>query len=133
MESNSNSKAEEEPKTSSISSSDSFTRLKVEIYYSAREPIEPFTNQNGPAKDWNPWTPFQSVYNFKLACWFIESEIPKTGIDRFFNMSLVANNSTFLSGHILHKLISSMEIDMRENSQLMQKMKFYNSIEILYY
>ena len=51
MESNGNSEAEEEPKTSSISSSDSSTGPKVKTYPFAGEPIEPFTNWNGPAKD----------------------------------------------------------------------------------
>ena len=133
MESNGNSEAEEEPKTSSISSSDSSTEPKVKTYPSAGEPIEPFTNWNGLAKDWNPWMPFQSAYDFKLAHWFIESETPKTGIDRFFNMGLAANGSTFSSGHTLHKLIGCMEIDMGENSWSMQKMEFCGSTEVLYY
>ena len=54
VESNGNFEAEEKLKTSSISSSDSSTRPKVEIYPSAREPIELFTNWNGLTKDWNP-------------------------------------------------------------------------------
>jgi len=125
--------SEEEPSTASIPGSDSSTGPKVETYPCAGEPIEPFTNWNGPTEDWNPWTPFQSAYDFKLARWFIESQTPKTGIDRFFSMGLAVSGSTFSSGHTLHKLIDCMEIDMGENCWSTQKMEFCDSTEVLYY
>jgi hypothetical protein len=124
---------EEELVPPSVSGSDAATGPRIETYLSAGEPIERLVSSNVPIEDRNPWSPFRSAHDFKLARWFIENATPKTGIDKFFNMGLAASDGSFSSGHTLRKLISKMDIDIGENSWSTQEMEFCGSTETLYY
>jgi len=50
----------------------------------------------------NPWAQFASAQGFKLAYWFIESKVSKTGINDYFSNDI--GNSTSVTYHSMHTL-----------------------------
>ena len=61
---------------------------------------------------WNPWAPFKSLEDFKLARFFIMSKTPKGMIDQYFRDRLhpASEHLSFTSGHTLHKMMKKMTL-----------------------
>jgi Plavaka transposase len=62
----------------------------------------------------NPYTPFASAFEFNLAHWFVDSGIPKTRINSYFNRNLCTMQEpeiNFRSGHTLQQLLERMDLE----------------------
>ena len=61
----------------------------------------------------NPWYPFANEKEFALAKWFIDSGVPKSRIDEYFNLGLAGSPEdgiiSFRSAYSLYKLIDKMD------------------------
>ena len=58
----------------------------------------------------NPWAPFASPHDFKLASWFIQSKVPKSRIDEYFKSGLdVTHSTSFKSAHTLENLLNTLD------------------------
>ena len=58
----------------------------------------------------DPWAPFSSSQGFKLASWFIQGKVPKSGINKYFSSGL--GNSTLVgysSNHGLENHVRSLD------------------------
>jgi len=58
----------------------------------------------------NPWAPFASAQGFKLASWFIESKVSKTGINDHFSNCIGNSTSVgYSSMHTLENLLQHLD------------------------
>src|ERR671929_247092 len=58
----------------------------------------------------NPWCPFATGHEFRLATWFIQSKVPKTRIDEYFSSGLdVTQSTTFKSAYTLEKHLKTLD------------------------
>jgi hypothetical protein len=58
----------------------------------------------------NPWDPFQSEYDFKLASWILRSKVSKARISEFFNVCLSASTDvSFKSAYLLERQIARLD------------------------
>lgn len=72
------------------------------------------------------WKPFRSGYEFRLARWFVDANVPKRHIDSFFNDGLArtpppvtpggADGESFTSAYTLAKLLDDLDPDLSINS-----------------
>lgn len=56
----------------------------------------------------DPWNPFDDADAYMSARWFVEADVPKTQINRYFNTGLGGMNTHFRSGHTLWNLVDCM-------------------------
>jgi len=58
----------------------------------------------------HPWSPFSSAHGFKLASWFIEGKVPKSGINEYFLSGLGnASSAGYSSMHTLENLLQALD------------------------
>ena len=58
----------------------------------------------------NPWSPFSTEHDFKLATWFIQSKVPKSRIDEYFASGLdVTRSASFKSAYTLEKHLKNLD------------------------
>jgi len=61
----------------------------------------------------DPYTPFSGPAEFKLARWFVNSNIPKTQINEYFNQGLGKSADIgYTSGYTFHQLLDSMDSEL---------------------
>lgn len=96
------------------------TMVVTELFPGAGRPLEAIEASgvlDAPSPDWNPWEPFKTSTEFKLAKWFIDSHIPMSKINDYFNFGLsTAKTSSFQSAHSLRQQIQKMDPSMGEIS-----------------
>jgi hypothetical protein len=79
----------------------------------------------------NPYTPFETAFDFKLARWMTESRIPKTGITDYFNQGLCTPAAGdpavgFGSSYMMCRLLNKIDPDLglaqwqRESCEVME-------------
>jgi hypothetical protein len=98
---------EENPAPTSLN-----TSFRVDAYEEAGRPQgdvnRDFRFEEGLSRD--PWRPFQTLDDFKLAKWFITSKVPKSRIDEYFAIGLSASSSPcFTSAYMLDKYIKDLD------------------------
>ena len=100
----------------------------VETFPAAGKPIKDnITPWSGPPKGFNPWSPFNSIYDFKIAHWFIESGTPQSKIDEYFNNGLSGGREgSFVSSYTLRKLLAEMDPDMGLGSWKTTEVEFWS-------
>lgn len=93
-----------------LSSSNAGSR--VDAYKDAGRPLKnmhhDFQFEAGLMND--PWRPFQSLDDFKLAKWFITSKVPRSRIDEYFSIGLSKSSSPcFRSAYKLDQYIKALD------------------------
>jgi hypothetical protein len=101
---------EEDPGTSTTSQS--HIRCKVEAYENAGCPIADISRKNNHEEGLltDPWRPFHTLDDFKLANWFITSKVPRSRIDEYFSIGLAKSSSPcFRSAYKLDQFINGLD------------------------
>ena len=62
------------------------------------------------------WSPFQNKTDFELARWFIEAEVPKDHMDRYFKKDLGPEGSSINSAYRRLEAVDVLESGMRMKS-----------------
>ena len=58
----------------------------------------------------NPWEPFQTLHDFKLARWFIQSKVPRSRIDEYFATGLSTSRlPSFSSAYKLEQCLNVVD------------------------
>jgi len=58
----------------------------------------------------DPWAPFSCAQGFKLACWFIQSKVPKSRINKYFSSGLSSSALVgYSSMHTLENHLRSLD------------------------
>lgn len=88
------------------------TGSRVDVYEDAGRPLRDvnrdFWFEEGLLKD--PWRPFQTLDDFKLAKWFIMSKVPRSRIDEYFAVGLSKSSSPcFGSAYKLDQYIEALD------------------------
>ena len=58
------------------------------------------------------WLPFKNKTDFELARWFIEAQVPKNHIDKYFKQELGQEESTIKSAYRLFDAVDKLESGM---------------------
>lgn len=83
---------------------------------------------------WNPWQPFKTELDFKLAQCFVETQTPKSRVNSYFNYDLCSETTgSFMSGYILRKLINSMQETLGSSSWTAEEADFGHGAVPYYY
>jgi len=86
------------------------------------------------SSSWDPWAPFSSPLDFKLARYFIESKTPKTQINKFFNSGLGPSpTGSFASGHTLYEQISKLNTAILSDSWETAEIEFIPGEKSIFY
>lgn len=126
------------------------TQARTDAYPDAGRSVGDVEDYFIDSKDtqWNPWQPFASAAEFKLARFFLESNTPKSSIDDYFNNGLChveAENMSFTTGESFYKALNRMhggapswqdgEIEIVENIKPSSTTSFYyrNVVDCAHY
>ena len=63
-----------------------------------------------------PWAPFQSAEEFRLAYWFVRANVSQAAIDDYFRSSLGPADCSFRSGHSFTKKLEMMQATLGRSS-----------------
>ena len=98
----------EENPASTSSNTDSIVDAYEDAGLPLRDVHRDFQFEVGLLKD--PWRPFHTLDDFKLAKWFITSKVPRSRIDEYFAIGLSASSSPcFRSAYKLEQYIKSLD------------------------
>jgi hypothetical protein len=97
---------------SGTSATASNIRSITEVYQGAGRPVANISCEHKYEEDLlaDPWRPFHTLDDFKLANWFITSKVPRSRIDEYFAIGLSKSGSPcFRSAYKLDQFINGLD------------------------